>query len=85
MGISRQAVAALARSLTSLGITDTIDDPHDRRAQLVRLTERGADLCDRAIEHLAAREELWRRRFGGEALTIVRTVLTDLADPDLSR
>jgi DNA-binding MarR family transcriptional regulator len=82
IGITRQAVAALARDLTAAGITDMVDDPHDGRAQLVVLTDAGADLCARAATYLERREAQLRERYGDDTLAIVREVLEGLANGD---
>jgi DNA-binding MarR family transcriptional regulator len=41
VGISKQAVGQLVDELVTLGMLERHPDPHDRRAQIIRFTERG--------------------------------------------
>ncbi len=42
--MTKQSMAELVRHLESHGYVDRIPDPQDRRAKLVRATERGSDV-----------------------------------------
>lgn len=41
IGISKQAVGQLVRDLENMGTLERVPDPSDRRAQLVRFTQKG--------------------------------------------
>jgi len=49
-GISRQAMGAIVREVEALGYVATTQDAADRRATIVRLTDRGIAFCRLAIE-----------------------------------
>ncbi len=81
LGISKQAAAQMVDHLASHGYVTRRADPHDGRAQLLVLTERGR-ACTTAAEH-AAREVVdgWRHDLGGPALAGFHQALEALARP----
>lgn len=82
IGITRQAVTALARDLEKAGIVEIVADPTDARAQLVTLTDAGVELCTKAAEYLEHREAAWRAAYGEAPMDLVRSVLTSIANGD---
>ncbi len=80
-GLSKQAVNDQLRTLEELGYVERHPDPHDGRARVVRLTERGREL-DRAVRATAAAvEDRWAQEFGEPAWEAFRAVLDRIAGP----
>lgn len=79
MGVTRQAVAALARGLQASGHVSISPDPHDHRAQRVLLTDKGVALCDRAADYLEARERHLREIHGDAGMDEFKALLRELA------
>lgn len=50
------------RRIEGLGLIERIDDPHDRRARLVVLTEKGRDMSERPLRQLVAQ---WSEQLEG--------------------
>jgi DNA-binding MarR family transcriptional regulator len=77
-GISPQAMVQVVDYLEGRGYVERAPDPTDRRAKLVRLTERGraADRAGRA--HLQAIEAEWSLLLGEERYASFRAALEDL-------
>ncbi|WP_281887054.1 MarR family winged helix-turn-helix transcriptional regulator [Agromyces rhizosphaerae] len=74
--ISRQAVGQLIHELEALGYLTLTPDPSDRRAQIVRLTERGMSFCTEGAEAAQALHSEVVDRIGGEeALDALRAGL----------
>jgi DNA-binding MarR family transcriptional regulator len=87
MRITKQALGQLATQLADKGYVETVADPSDRRAKLIRCTASG-DRARRALCAIAlALEDRWRREVGDDRYAVFREVLaqlggTDRADPD---
>jgi DNA-binding MarR family transcriptional regulator len=79
MGVTRQAVAALARDLEASGHVSINPDPQDHRAQRVVLTDKGIELCERAADYLESRERLLREIHGETTVDEFKALLRDLA------
>ena len=77
-GVTRQAIAALARDLELAGVVTIAQDPADARAVRVHLTEIGAALCRAATTYMAERERSWRERMGDAAIDNLRATLVQL-------
>jgi len=77
-GVSRQAVAQVVTTLERDGYIERIADPGDSRAKLVCLTARGRAALRRMRSSSLALEEEWRDRIGGERLTALGEVLSEL-------
>ena len=78
-GVTRQAVAALARDLERAGVVTIEQDPEDARAVRVHLTESGAALCRAATVYMESRERAWRSTMGDDAIDNLRATLGALA------
>ena len=61
MGLTRQSVQQTADGLVQDGFVEFADNPHHRRAKLLRITRRGVD----ALAIVAARQAEWANRVGG--------------------
>jgi len=79
IGVTRQAVASLTKDLDAAGIVVCTQDPDDRRATIVRLTERGAGFCELAVAIMARRERELRAALGDDAVVELRQSLRFLA------
>ncbi|SNS77953.1 transcriptional regulator, MarR family [Geodermatophilus saharensis] len=78
-GLTKQALAQALAPLEAGGYVEVVPDPGDRRARLVRLTDRGREVNDAARDRLAAVEQDWAQRVGPERYAVARGVLADLA------
>jgi DNA-binding MarR family transcriptional regulator len=77
-GITKQALGQLAVLLADRGYVEIVPDPGDRRARLIRCTERG-ERVGRAIRVAAATiEDRWRSQVGDDRYAVFREVLTEL-------
>jgi len=80
MRITKQALGQLATQLADRGYVETVTDPTDRRAKLIRPTPRG-ECARRAVCAIAAAvEDRWRREVGGERYGVFREVLAQIAE-----
>jgi DNA-binding MarR family transcriptional regulator len=79
--VSKQGLGQIVAQLAAGGYLETVADPADRRAKLVRRTARG-DEVTRTIRALLSRVEArWRREVGAERFAVFREVLSELVDP----
>lgn len=77
--MTKQSMGDLVDYLEGHGYVERVPDPADRRARIVRRTERGwaVERAARAsIQHL---EDEWGRHLGEERMRQFRTTLEDLA------
>lgn len=76
--ISKQGLGQLVAQLVAGGYLESVADPADGRAKLVRRTARGDEVV-RTIRTLLARVEArWRREIGAERYAVFREVLSEL-------
>lgn len=80
IGVTRQAVAALAKDLDAAGIVECLPDPDDGRATIVRLTSAGAEFCMRAVTVLLRREAELGERIGARELAELKRLLSVIAE-----
>jgi DNA-binding MarR family transcriptional regulator len=79
MGVTRQAAAQLVDELVAKGYVERRPHPHDRRAQLIVLTERGW-ACTRAAEAAAADTVArWAAQAGEDRLRACQAALAGIA------
>jgi DNA-binding MarR family transcriptional regulator len=79
LGITRQAAAQLVDELVAKGYVKRQRHPHDGRAQLITLTERGW-ACTRAAEAAAAETvATWAAVVGEDRLRTIRQALAEIA------
>src|SRR3954468_12852699 len=62
MGLSRQSVQRTADLLAQEGLVEYTDNPHHRRAKLMKLTSRGRE----ALDYIEQRQVQWSDQIGGE-------------------
>ena len=78
-GLTKQALAQTLGPLEAGGYVEVVPDPHDRRARIVRLTDRGRSVNAAVRERLAEVEQEWADQVGPERWAGARAVLTELA------
>jgi DNA-binding MarR family transcriptional regulator len=78
-GLTKQALAQTLGLLEAGGYVEVVPDPHDRRARIVRLTDRGRSANAAVRRRLAEVEQEWADRVGPERWAGARAVLTELA------
>ena len=76
--VSKQAMAQLVAHLEEHGYVERVPDPHDRRAKLVRATERGGEVFAIARTGMAAVDARLRQRLGDAKVEQLRTLLEEL-------
>jgi DNA-binding MarR family transcriptional regulator len=79
-GLTKQALAQALEPLQDGGYVDVGADPGDRRARIVRLTDRGAEVIAALREMQAGYERTWADRVGAERWNATRDVLQELFD-----
>lgn len=91
-GMTKQSTGEVVDGLVELGYAERIPDPEDRRAKLIRLTERGAEAQRCGTDLFAQLEERWKERFGAERMDQLREMLEEIvaikrpeAVPELAR
>ncbi|MGY1671602.1 MarR family winged helix-turn-helix transcriptional regulator [Geodermatophilus sp. SYSU D00710] len=77
-GLTKQALAQALAPLEAGGYVEVVPDPGDRRARLVRLTDRGRAVNAAVRRRLDALEQDWAQRVGEERYAVARDVLADL-------
>jgi DNA-binding MarR family transcriptional regulator len=76
--MTKQAMAELVAHLERLGYVERVPDPSDRRAKLVRATQRGKQLYGIAREVVAEMEAEWTRLLGPAKMRRLRELLEEL-------
>ncbi len=77
-GFSKQAIAEVVDELERFGYVERTADPSDRRAKLIRLTERGRAGQLAAARILGDMERLWARHFGQDTIDTLRRMLEEI-------
>ena len=77
-GITPQSMGALVDDLERLGYVERVLDPQDRRAALIRPTERGKAEVRAARKVIAALERKWARTVGEDRFTALVETLDEL-------
>jgi DNA-binding MarR family transcriptional regulator len=73
--LTAPAIGEHVDELERLGYVERVPDPSDRRAKLIRPTERGAAFMQAAYGALAEIEAEWRKALGASALGRLRDEL----------
>ena len=76
--VSKQAMAQLVAHLETHGYVERVADPGDRRAKLVRATDRGRDVYTIARELMAEVDTHLTERLGEAKLRRLRALLAEL-------
>jgi DNA-binding MarR family transcriptional regulator len=78
-GLTKQSVGEIVDDLTHLGYIERFPDPTDKRAKLIRLTEKGLDAQRIGFSFFARLEEDWSETFGSDRIAELRSLLEDIA------
>ncbi len=91
-GITKQSAGELVDDLAALGYVERFPDPADRRAKLIRLTERGERAQGVGFGLFAKLEKRWAKRYGSDRFSQLRHLLEEIvatespqAVPELDR
>jgi DNA-binding MarR family transcriptional regulator len=77
-GITKPSMSELIDVMARLGYVERVPDPHDRRASLIRRTERGWAINRIARDTVESMEREWRGALGDEEFTRMLTGLRRL-------
>jgi DNA-binding MarR family transcriptional regulator len=90
--MTKQSVGEVVDDLVERGYVERVPDPADRRAKLIRLTERGTEAQAVGFGLFAQLEQRWAERYGPgriaqlrETLEAIATAEAPEAVPELSR
>ena len=81
--MTKQAMGELVAYLTSRGYLETIPDPSDGRARLVRPTARGWRAVDAGVGVIATFDDWLEQQLGAEAVVLLRQDLHLILDADI--
>lgn len=91
-GMTKQSVGEAVDDLVKLGYVERVPDPADRRAKLIRLTEKGRTAQATGFGLFDRLEGRWRERHGAKRIALLRETLEDIvtserpeAAPQLAR
>ncbi|MGE0066944.1 MAG: MarR family winged helix-turn-helix transcriptional regulator [Solirubrobacterales bacterium] len=76
--MTKQSVGEIVDDLGERGYVERVPDPADRRAKLIRLTEKGETAQAVALEIFAALEKRLGERYGSDRLADLRTLLEEI-------
>jgi DNA-binding MarR family transcriptional regulator len=79
-GLTKQAVGEAVSELERIGYLTRVPDPTDRRAKLIKLTERGVDGCLTGRRLFAEIEAEWAEQIGAELMASLREAATRIAE-----
>ncbi|MEU7876991.1 MarR family winged helix-turn-helix transcriptional regulator [Microbispora bryophytorum] len=77
-GLTKQAIAELVDELEGLGYVERASDPKDRRAKIIRLTERGMAGQAAAARILVDIERRWALRLGQDRIAMLRRTMEEI-------
>ena len=78
-GLTKQSVGEIVDDLTGRGYIERFPDPTDKRAKLIRLTEKGLDAQRIGFSKFAKLEEDWSEAFGADRIAALRSLLEEIA------
>src|SRR6185312_15986916 len=78
-GLTKQSVGEIVDDLAGLGYLERYPDPTDKRAKLIRLTEKGLDAQRIGFSLFAKLEEDWAEAFGAGRIGALRSLLEEVA------
>lgn len=82
VGMTKQSLGEFVATMQAAGFLHVDPDPTDRRARIVRPTDKGVRTQQRLLEALAEIERDWAREVGVRTWATFRRVLTQLAGSD---
>jgi DNA-binding MarR family transcriptional regulator len=78
-GLTKQSVGEIVDDLTGLGYIERFPDPTDKRAKLIRLTEKGLDAQRIGFASFERLESEWAEAFGPDRIAALRSLLEEIA------
>jgi DNA-binding MarR family transcriptional regulator len=75
LGVSKQAAGKTVDRLAALGYVERVDDPHDARRKLIRLTPRGVDCLAQSAEIFDRLRAGWVDRLGSRRVAEIESSL----------
>ena len=78
-GLTKQAVGEVVAELERLGYVTRVPDPADRRAKIIKLTDRGMDGCLKGRRLFGEIEQEWAEQVGPELVKAMREAATRIA------
>jgi DNA-binding MarR family transcriptional regulator len=84
-GLSKQAINDLLRELEALGYITLEADPDDRRARIVRFTDRGWDIYQTMSRISLATGRRWAKIVGKERFAEFEATLRDILEAERGR
>ena len=80
VGISKQAVGKIIEDVKSAGYVETVPDPSDSRANIIRFTTAGQMLLTHALAETERLEKHWAAQVGLNDLAELKTQLIQLLE-----
>jgi DNA-binding MarR family transcriptional regulator len=77
-GMTKQSVGEIVDELVESGYVERIPDPADRRAKLIRLTDKGVEAQRVGFGLIDEIEDRWAERFGAERVEELREILEEI-------
>ncbi len=77
--MTKQSAGEVVDDLVARGYVERVPDPDDRRAKIVRFTERGEAAQSYGFHLLAEIEKRWGERYGAERIAGLRATLEGIA------
>ena len=78
-GMTKQSIGEIVDDLADRGYVERFPDPADRRAKLIRLTEKGEEAQATGLLLFAKLDQRLADRYGAERLAQLRELLEELA------
>jgi DNA-binding MarR family transcriptional regulator len=78
-GLTKQSVGEIVDDLSKLGYLERYPDPTDKRAKLIRLTEKGLEAQAIGFSLFEQLEADWAETFGAERISALRSLLEEIA------
>jgi DNA-binding MarR family transcriptional regulator len=78
-GTTKQSCGEMVDDLVDLGYVERIPDPADRRAKLIRLTDKGAEAQRIGFGLFGDLEARWAERYGAGRMEALRDLLEEIA------
>jgi DNA-binding MarR family transcriptional regulator len=77
-GLTKQAIGEVVDELERLGYVERAADPNDRRAKIIRLTERGVAGQVAAARIIGDIEQRWAGHLGQDRIAMLRRTMAEI-------
>jgi DNA-binding MarR family transcriptional regulator len=78
-GLTKQSVGEIVDDLTALGYLERYPDPTDKRAKLLRLTQKGKEAQAVGFSLFSKLETDWAETFGEDEIALLRSLMERVA------